>query len=74
MSEYKTSSFCDSGACTEVAFVKAKSCGDSACVEAASLPVTVLLRATGDPENVLEIDRSSWKHLLSAIKEGAFNV
>lgn len=72
MSEWRKSSYCESGACVEVAWRKSSYSSDTAnCVEVAPVADAVLLRDSKDPDGpVLTFTPAAWGAFVAGVRSG----
>ena len=70
--EWRKSSYCESGACVEVAWRKSSYSSDTGnCVEVAPVADAVLLRDSKDPTGpVLTFSPAAWAAFVNGVRDG----
>lgn len=76
MSEWQSSSFCDTGQCVEVQWQKSSFCDTGGCVEVMQ-PVagSIMVRDSKDPDGpMLTFNTDEWTAFVTGVRSGEFDL
>lgn len=74
MSEWKRSTYCGTGSCVEVKYVRSSACADTNCVEAAPVADEIWVRDSKCPaEPPLRFTREEWDAFLEGVRRKEFD-